>query len=62
MEGLALSPGRTAAEIYVIFRVYNLTKSSLNVHIYVDPETHKQQNSLVFEPQSWTVKPNIEVG
>ncbi|KAH6672240.1 hypothetical protein B0J14DRAFT_69385 [Halenospora varia] len=57
MQRMALSPGRTAAEIYVVFRVYNLTKSSMNVRIYVDPEAHRRQNSLVFETQSWTVRP-----
>jgi hypothetical protein len=57
MQRMTLSPGRTAAEIYVIFRVYNLTQSSMNLRIYVDPEAHRRQNSLVFEAQSWTATP-----
>ena len=59
MQNRALSPGRTAADIYVIFRVYNLTKSSMDLKIYVDPEAHRQDNNLVFTEKSWVVTPRI---
>lgn len=56
---MALTPGKTAAEIYVIFRVYHLTKDSIDVKIYVDPEADRRQNNLVFDANSWTVKSSI---
>jgi len=60
MQTKALRPGRTSAEIYVICRVYDLGKDSMNWKIYVDPEAHRQRNALVFT-SSWTVKPGASV-
>lgn len=57
MQRMTLTPGQSAAEVYIIFRVFNLGKEGLNLKVYVDPEAYGQRNELVFEPQSWTVTP-----
>ncbi|KAK0103682.1 hypothetical protein ONS95_005692 [Cadophora gregata] len=56
MQSLALTEGRVTADVYVIFRVYHLTRDSIDVKIYVDPEAHRRNNNLVFDAQSWSVK------
>ncbi len=55
MQRMALTPGETAAEVYVIFRVYNLKKDSMGLRIFVDPEKDRLRNRLLFESQAWTV-------
>lgn len=57
MRDKALVEGRVSREIYVVCRVYNLGRENLNVKIYVDPEAHNRDGSLVFESHSWTVTP-----
>lgn len=56
MQRMALTAGRIAAEVYIIFRVYHLTKDSIDVRIYVDPEADRRSNNLVFDAQSWAVR------
>jgi hypothetical protein len=58
MQRLALVEGQVSNKIYIIFRVYNLGRDSLNVKLYVDPEAHRRQGnrgSLVFAEHTWTV-------
>ncbi len=56
MQDLALARGQVSEEIYVIFRVYNLGRDSLNMRIYVDPEAHRGRD-LEFAEHTWTVTP-----
>jgi len=58
MQELALVGGRVSNKIYIIFRVYNLGRDSLNVKLYVDPEAHRRRGNLgtlVFAEHTWTV-------
>ncbi|KAF8859481.1 hypothetical protein BDZ45DRAFT_673240 [Acephala macrosclerotiorum] len=60
MQEMALREGQVSNKIYVVFRVYNLGRDSLNVKIYVDPEAHRRQGSLEFAQHTWTVMPVIQ--
>jgi len=57
MQRMTLTPGEISERIYVVFRVFDLGKESMNVKIYVDPEAHRLRNALLFESQAWTVRP-----
>lgn len=56
MQANELRPGHTSARIYIICRVYDLGKDSMNLKIYVDPEAHRQRDALLFAA-NWTVRP-----
>ncbi|OBT74408.1 hypothetical protein VF21_06830 [Pseudogymnoascus sp. 05NY08] len=56
MQENALRPGHTSEKIYIVCRVYDLGKQSMNLKIYIDPESYRQRNALLFAPK-WTVKP-----
>jgi hypothetical protein len=60
MQEMALQEGQVSNKIYVVFRVYNLGRESLNVKVYVDPEAHHRQGSLEFAQHTWTVTPVIQ--
>lgn len=45
------------ATVYVIFRVFNLDKDSVDLRIYVDPEVMREKRALVFTAKTWTVVP-----
>ncbi|KAF7182145.1 hypothetical protein CNMCM7691_001533 [Aspergillus felis] len=46
-------------EIYVIFRVYYMGKESMGLKIYIDPESLRQEQSLIFSPESYSVYPSL---
>ncbi|KFZ02938.1 hypothetical protein V502_11372 [Pseudogymnoascus sp. VKM F-4520 (FW-2644)] len=56
MQENALRPGHTSDKIYMVCRVYDLGKQSMNLKIYVDPEAYRQRDALLFAPK-WTVRP-----
>jgi hypothetical protein len=60
MQDMALVDGRISNKIYVVFRVYNLGRDSLDVKVYVDPEAHRRQGSLAFASHTWTVTPVLQ--
>ncbi|KAI1499875.1 hypothetical protein F5X99DRAFT_388501 [Biscogniauxia marginata] len=43
--------------IYVVFRVFNLGRDSIDFSIYVDPHFMKEQGSLKFTAETWSVVP-----
>lgn len=47
----------TDTSIYAIFRVFNMTKGSLGVKVYVDPDQMRRDGELKFEVDKWTVVP-----
>lgn len=57
MKNPALIPDQVSAQVYILFRVFNLSKDSLNVKIYVDPQDHRERGELVFSTQTWTITP-----
>ncbi|KAL3421238.1 ino80 chromatin remodeling complex protein [Phlyctema vagabunda] len=59
MQHYAFQPGRSAPNVYIIFRVFNLGRNNLSVKLYVDPEAHRLRGDLIFESQTWTVRPRV---
>ncbi|KUL86125.1 hypothetical protein ZTR_07715 [Talaromyces verruculosus] len=43
--------------IYVIFRVFNVGKESIDMKVYVDPEVMRTRNELKFKAETWSVVP-----
>lgn len=43
------------ADMYVIFRVFNLGKKDCGVSVFVDPEQLRQAGQLVFTEGPWGV-------
>ena len=52
---MAIPPGESATEVYIIMRVFNLGRDDINVDFFVDPETLRREGELKFEAESWTV-------
>ncbi|KAH1320796.1 hypothetical protein KXX47_001598 [Aspergillus fumigatus] len=46
-------------EIYVVFRVYYLGKENMGLKVYVDPERLRQEERLIFSPESYSVYPSL---
>jgi len=46
----------------MIARVANVDKSSIDLKLYVDPESMRQEGSLVFTPETWSVVPGTGTG
>lgn len=59
MERMRIDHSSPGNEIYVVFRVYNLGKNGMGVKLYVDPESLRQSNELVFTPESYSVRPGL---
>lgn len=45
------------ANVYMIFRVYNLGSDGIVARIYLDPETLRERGRLQFTPESYSVSP-----
>lgn len=43
--------------IYVVFRVFNLGKSSMGCAIYIDPDAMRVKAALNFRAETWSVVP-----
>lgn len=41
--------------IYVVIRVFNLGKSSIDFKVLVDPEGMRQRGELAFTAENWSV-------
>jgi hypothetical protein len=41
----------------MIARVFNVDKASIDLNLYIDPESMRQEGALVFTPESWAVVP-----
>lgn len=51
------SGSENPATVYVIFRVFNLDKDSVDLRIYVDPEVMREKRALVFTAETWSILP-----
>jgi hypothetical protein len=51
-----LSPA-TSPTVYLIARVSNVDKTNVEVKIYLDPEKLRQDGSLVFTGETWSIVP-----
>ena len=54
---MKLKDGEPSAEVYIILRVFNLDKDSIDMRIYVDP-AGMQGKELEFTPESYSVVPS----
>lgn len=49
--------GFNVSEVYIIFRIFNIDKDSLDLKVYVDPRRLKKEHKLRFTMDRWTVVP-----
>lgn len=45
--------------VYMVFRVYNLGSDGTAVRIYLDPETLREEGTLQFTSESYSVSPRV---
>lgn len=57
MHRMALSPDYPSSEVYIILRVYNLGQANMGMRVYIDPASWEKKGHLVFDAESYTVKP-----
>ncbi|KAF5001525.1 hypothetical protein FGRMN_996 [Fusarium graminum] len=50
------------SEIYVVFRVFQLSSEGIGLCVYTDPEQLRQEGGLVFKGQAWSVTPGPSMG
>jgi len=57
MERMRLTKGEAAPEVYIILRVFNLGKETIDMRVYVDPKGIEEGGDLIFTPESYSVLP-----
>jgi hypothetical protein len=57
MERMRLITGEVSLEVYIIFRVFNLDKETIDMRVYVDPKGIEEGGDLIFTPESYSVLP-----
>ncbi|RDL38725.1 uncharacterized protein BP5553_03065 [Venustampulla echinocandica] len=57
MERMRLIAGEVSPEIYIILRVFNLGKDTIDMRLFVDPKRIEDGGSLTFTPESYSVLP-----
>jgi hypothetical protein len=57
MERMRLITGEVSLEVYIIFRVFNLDKETIDMRVYVDPRGIEEGGDLIFTPESYSVLP-----
>jgi hypothetical protein len=57
MERMRLTEGQVSPEVYIILRVFNLDKDTIDMRLYVDPEGIEDGGDLIFTPESYSVLP-----
>ncbi len=60
MHEMALHPGSSVTNVYVILRVFNLGQEDMGMRIYVDPATMERNGELDFQAETYTVVPAVE--
>lgn len=53
---MRLRKGEVPSEVYIICRVFNIDKNTVNVRLYVDPKGI-DGGDLIFIPESYSVLP-----
>lgn len=54
---MRLTRGEVSPEVYIILRVFNLDKDTIDMRLYVDPKGMGEGGTLVFTPESYSVLP-----
>ena len=57
MERMRLTQGEDSPEVYVVLRVFNLGKDTVDMRVYVDPKRIEDEGGLIFTPESYSVIP-----
>lgn len=57
MERMRLTEGEVSPEVYIILRVFNLDKDTIDMRLYVDPKGVEEGGNLVSTPESYSVLP-----
>ncbi|KAE9369740.1 hypothetical protein N431DRAFT_493510 [Stipitochalara longipes BDJ] len=57
MERMRLKKREVSSEVYIILRVFNLDKDTIDMRLYVDPKGVKEGGDLIFTPESYSVLP-----
>jgi hypothetical protein len=57
MERMRLTDEEVSPEVYIIFRVFNLDKDTIDMRLYVDPKGIEDGGVLAFTPESYSVLP-----
>jgi hypothetical protein len=62
MEEKRLIDGKVSLQVYIIFRVFNLDKDTIDLHLYVDPKGLEERGDLIFTsisepPVNYSVSP-----
>jgi hypothetical protein len=52
MEEKRLIDGKVSLQVYIIFRVFNLDKDIIDLHLYVDPKRLEERGDLIFKSTS----------
>ncbi|KAF2459569.1 hypothetical protein BDY21DRAFT_317672 [Lineolata rhizophorae] len=56
MQGMRLESDRPAANVYMLFRVFNLTRESIGLRLHLDPETCRREGELSFHADKYAVR------
>ncbi len=59
MNKMRIPPGKSTAEIYMIMRVFELSKDTMGVKVYLDPDTLREDGALIFTPETYSVKATV---
>jgi hypothetical protein len=57
MERMRLRKEEVSPEVYIILRVFNLDKDTIDMRIFVDPKGIEDSGGLVFTSESYSVLP-----
>ena len=57
---MRLPAGKPAAEVYIIFWIFNLATDAIGMQLYVDPAS-MEGKELEFSPQSYSVVPRLNI-
>jgi hypothetical protein len=53
---------QASAEVYIILRVFNLSKDNIDMRLYVDPAGMEERGELSFTSESYSVVPRADGG
>lgn len=59
---MRLRKGEISSEVYIIFRVFNLDKNTIDMRLYVDPKSFDEGGDLIYIPESYSVLPAGRAG
>ena len=58
MQRMQIKPETPAAQVMIVFRVFNIDREEMGLKLIVDPETHRQNETLDLAAEKWMVRPS----